>query len=137
MSKNTTFPYSPVRGGLWVVTVWLALPGFLAAALLPAGLWRAGAVLAWAGASAGLVWLGFGSLTLSQAAGCFALRRGTFFPLEYIFADHWVVEVACLSTPLLRRLGCCVILLRVPGRWYLLPAMPTACWAQLSRVAGR
>ena len=115
----------------------IAIAAALPAARLRAGLWRAGAVLAWAGASAGLVWLGFGSLTLSQAAGCFTLRRGTFFPLEYIFADHWVVEVACLSTPLLRRLGCCVILLRVPGRWYLLPAMPMACWAQLSRVAGR
>lgn len=137
MEQQNSLTFAPLRRGLWAVSAWPVLLGWLLGALLLVPRLRAPFALLWAAVVCIAMRLAFGGLTLTWAGGRFTLRRGTLFPVEYAFPERWVVQSGCLSTPLLRRMGCCVVVMRVPGRWFLLPALPAADYERLSRLVRR
>lgn len=137
MRNSELFPCRAQGGGLAVMGLWLFLAGGLAAGfLLPFWGWAV-FLGVWALAVAALLWLGFGRLTVSLEGERLTVTRGTLFPVEHTLPTRGLMLVSRVSTPLLRRSGCCVLLLRVPGQWLVLPALPTACGEALARMTGR
>ena len=68
---------------------------------------------------------------------CEALSRGTLFPVHIACPARSILAVSAFSTPLLRRLGCPVVLLTLSGRTVLLPAVPAAGYRALCALSGR
>lgn len=116
------------RGGRAVLLVWAALPG---AAAAPFFFWQgpgAGALFcaAWAALMACL-WMRAASLTaVLEPAGCLTVSAGVAFRTRRTLAPGSVTGVGQLSTPLLRRAGCCLLVLRTQGGLLFLPALPAA-----------
>lgn len=126
------------RKGRRVLAGW----GLLAGALAALGLAAAGAGAAAGGLAAGAgVWAGvwlwcwsarFGA---ALAAGRVQVRTGRFFGGLRRNPCACVRGALLLTTPLLRRADCCVLLLFVPGRPLVLPALERGEAAALAAAA--
>ncbi len=131
------FPFGCRKGGLLVLAALAALVLTLAAAFLWQGLIL---LLFFAGFfalfSAGLL-LAFGNLQVSFSAGRVLICRGTFFPVHITCPARSILAVSAFSTPVLRRMGCPVVLLTLNGRTVLLPAVPRAGYEALCALSGR
>ena len=97
------------------------------------------AFLCWlGGARWPLRWLlAYGNLRVEFSAGRVLIRRGTLFPVHIACPARSILAVSAFSTPLLRRLGCPVVLLTLSGRTVLLPAVPAAGYRALCALSGR
>lgn len=132
-----SFPFGCRKSGLAALAALAALALTLVLALLV----RGGFLLLvfsglWALFTAGLL-LAFGNLQVSFSAGRVAIRRGTFFPVQIVCPARSILAVSAFSTPLLRRLGCPVVLLTLNGRTVLLPAVPREGYQALCALSGR
>lgn len=127
----------PARGR-WVLAGW----GLLAGALAALGLCAAGAgpAVVWlalgGGGAAGVwLWCWAAKLTASAAADRIQVSRGRFFGSTHRAPCACVRGALTVTTPALRRAGCCVLVLLVPGRPLLLPGLARADARRLEETA--
>lgn len=126
------------RKGRRVLAGWGLLAGALAALGLAAA--GAGAVAAGLAAGAGLgagvwLWCWTARFEAALAAGRVQVRTGRFFGSLRRSPCACVRGALRLTTPLLRRADCCVLLLFVPGRPLVLPGLGRSQAAALTAAA--
>lgn len=132
-----SFPFGCRKSGLISLAALLALALTIAVAVLVRGAFLVLLFLVlWALLAAGL-YLAFGDLQVDFSAGRVLIRRGTFFPVQIVCPARSILAVSAFSTPMLRRLGCPVVLLTLNGRMVLLPAVPREGYQALCALSGR
>lgn len=114
--------------GVRVVCLWALAAG---AAVCPFLFWQS-AVAGWLFAALWLclclLWLPArcasvqGSVTLGEVR----LNHGVWFKTSRRLPTHWVSAAARFTTPLLRRCGCCVLVLSSSGTLLVLPGLTDA-----------
>lgn len=137
MRDTELFPCRARGAALAVCGLWLFAAGAIAAALLLSFWAWAGFLLPWGAAVAAFLRLRFGGLTVAERDGRLTVTRGTLFPTETTLPARGAVMVSRISTPLMRRCGGCILLLRVAGQWLVLPGMPDACGDAIAQMGGR
>ena len=116
------------KKGIGVVCLWFVALGALAA---PFAFWQGlspGAVFSAAWLAVFLLWLPArlarleGSITLGELR----VSGGIWFKSSRRIPTRFVSAAGCFSTPLLRRCGCCVLILSTSGAVVMLPGIADA-----------
>lgn len=130
------FPFGCCKSGLFALAGLGAFVLTAAVALVWHSVWLIGLLAAWFVVLSLSLWLLFGNLQVDFRAGRVLIRHGTFFPMEIACPARSILAVSAFSTPLLRRLGCPVVLLTLNGRTVVLPAIPRAGYEALCALSG-
>lgn len=127
--------------GILVTALWWCLPGL---ALCPFVFWQSAAagvvfLLGWCGAAFLICQVRLGSLQGRLHAGELRVRRGVLFCTEQRMPTRFVSGVTRIDTPLLRRAGASLVILRSPAGTVLLPALeaPLARRLEAALAGGR